>query len=111
MTEQLGPRAALKQLRDDLPQIREALRELPGVIKFLSEQIANGDLKLDMRAPELQEIRDQLKEQQKQRFTLTIAGSALVSGVLVLALTGIPWLGWSLVLAGVVAAIAGRPRP
>jgi len=110
MNEQLGPRAALNQLREDLPQIRDALRELPGVIKFLSEQIANDELKLDMHAPELQEIRDQLKAQQQQRFTLTVAVSALISGVLVLALTGATWIGWILIAAGAAATAVSRPK-
>ena len=110
MNEQLGPRAALKQLREDLPQIRDALRELPGVIRFLSEQIANDELKLDMHAPELKEISDQLKMQQQQRFALTVAASTLISGVLVLALTGAAWIGWTLVVAGAAVAIASRPK-
>ncbi len=109
MSEQLGPRAALRQLRDDLPQIRESLRELPGVINFLSEQIANGELKLQTRLPELDEIREQLKAQQRQRFVLTIGGSALVSGTLVLTLGSSVFVGWSLVVAGALISLAGRP--
>jgi ubiquinone biosynthesis protein len=111
MNEQLGPRAALKQLRADLPQIRDALRELPGVIRYLSEQIANNELKLDMHAPELQAIRDQLRAQQQQRFTLTIAASTLLSGVFVLALASTAWIGWALIATGVVATVASRPGP
>jgi ubiquinone biosynthesis protein len=109
MGEQLGGRAALRQLREDLPQIREALQELPRVIKYVSEQIADGELKLDVHAPEFQEIRDQLKAQQQQRFMLTISASTVISGVLVLVLAGTTWVGWTLVIAGVVSAIAARP--
>jgi len=109
MGEQLGGRAALRQLREDLPQIREALRELPGIIKYLSEQIEHGDLKLDMRAPELDDIREQLKAQQKQRFALAVAAIALISGALVLTLGSSTILGWALVAGGALVSLTGRP--
>lgn len=109
MSEQIGPRAALDQLREDLPQIREAVRELPGVVRYLSEQINNETLKFDLKAPELEQIRDQLKAQHKQRFTLTIGASALVCGTLVLTLGSNAILGWALIAAGAVISLAGRP--
>jgi len=109
MSEQLGGRAAIKQLRADLPQIRDALRELPGVIKHLSEQIANDEPTFNMHAPELEEIREQLKTQQKQRFALAIGASALISGTLVLTLGSSTVLGWSLLAVGAVISLIGRP--
>ncbi len=110
MSEQIGPRAAFEQLREDLPQIREALRELPGVVKYLSEQIAEDNLQLNLHAPELDEIRDQLKANQKQNFALATAAGAAISGVLVLTLTGATWVGWGLVAAGIIIAAFNRPR-
>jgi len=111
MSEQVGPRAALDQLREDLPQIREAARELPGVVRYLSEQISNDTLKFDLRAPELEQIREQLKAQHKQRFTLTVGASALVCGTLVLTLGSSVILGWTLIAAGALISLAGRPQP
>lgn len=108
MSEQLGPRAALRQLREDLPQIRDALRELPGVVKYLSEQIENDDLQLNMHAPELDGIREQLKSQQKQQFALTIGATALISGTIVLTLGSSVVIGWSLIAAGALISIFGR---
>jgi ubiquinone biosynthesis protein len=109
MSEQLGGRAAINQLREDLPQIRDALRELPGVIKYLSEQIANDEPPFNIQTPELEEIREQLKTQQKQRFALTIGASALISGTLVLTLGSSAVLGWSLLAVGVLFSLFGRP--
>ncbi len=109
MSEQLGPGAALDQLREDLPQIREAARELPGLIRYLSEQISNDTLKFDLKAPELEEIREQLKAQHKQRFMLTVGASALICGTLVLTLGSNAILGWTLVAAGALISLAGRP--
>jgi len=110
MAEQMGPRAALERLRDDLPQIRDAISELPGVIRYLSEQIANGDLKMNNLAPELDEIRKELKTQQKQRFVLALGMSALISGVLVLTLGASTLLGWVLLGSGAAISLTGRPQ-
>jgi ubiquinone biosynthesis protein len=109
MSEQLGPGAALDQLREDLPQIREAARELPGLIRYLSEQISNDTLKFDLKAPELEEIREQLKAQHKQSFMLTVGASVLICGTLVLTLVSNAILGWTLVAAGALISLAGRP--
>jgi ubiquinone biosynthesis protein len=110
MAEQLGGKAAFKRLKEDLPQIRDALRELPGVINYLTEQIANDNLHLDIRAPELDDIRQQLGAQQKQRFALATAATAFISGILVLTLTTSGWPGWLLLGIGIATGIFARPR-
>ena len=109
MEEQVGPRAVVESLRENLPQLRDALRQLPGVIHNLSEQATQGNLRVSLDAPELQGIQQQLHEQQQQRFRLGIGGTAIVSGTLVLTLSPIAWLGWGLLAAGFVAVFAGRP--
>jgi ubiquinone biosynthesis protein len=108
MDEQVGPRAAVKDLRDNLPQLREALRELPGAIHKHSEQAAKGTLHFRMESPELREIRDELRAQRKQRYWLACGMTAVISGTLLLGLESITWLGWTLVIAGLIAAIGGR---
>jgi ubiquinone biosynthesis protein len=110
MDEQVGGRAFVARLREDLPQVRDAMRELPVVIKYLSEQISHGNLQFNMQAPELKEIRDQLKRQQKQRYWLATGVAALVSGTLVLVLGSFTTLGWVLLAGGALSVIAGRPR-
>lgn len=110
MHEQVGPRAALDQLREDLPQIRDAVRELPGVVNYLAKQIATDNFHFDSKALEIDEIRSQRVAQQKQRFILMLGVSAFVSGTLVLTLTMSTVIGCGLVAAGAVLFYAGRPR-
>jgi ubiquinone biosynthesis protein len=110
MDEQVGGRAMLKNLREDLPQIREALRELPGVIRYFSEQMSHGNLQFKVRAPELKEIRDQLRKQQKQRYWLAVGATTIITGTLILTWGFLPTLAWTLISAGVLATFAGRPR-
>jgi len=110
MNEKVGPRALLQHLREDLPQIREALRELPGMVHHLSEQISRGNLRVDMQSPELRQIRDQLARQQKQRYWLAVGATGIITGTLVLTLGFLPALAWTMIVAGVLAILAGRPR-
>ncbi len=108
MSEQVGPRAALKQLREDLPQIREALRELPGVVRQLSEQLSHGTLTVTTRSPDLEALRRELAAQRRQRWLLTLAASGFVAGTLVVVLSPTTWPGWILLFAAIAGAATAR---
>lgn len=110
MDEQVGPTAMIHNLRQNLPQIRDALRELPGVVKYLSEQISSGKLQLNVQAPELVAIRNQLKKQQQQRYWLAVGATGIITGTVILTLGFLPAAAWALIATGVLAVFAGRPR-
>ncbi len=86
MDEQVGPAAILEDLRENLPHLREALRELPGAIRHLAELAATGDFNVNVQAEEIQQLRDELQRQRKQRFWLTIAATATIVATLIFAL-------------------------
>jgi ubiquinone biosynthesis protein len=109
MDEQVGGRAMLKDVRDNLPQLRDAMRELPAILNHLGEQVAEGRIRFNLQSPELKDIQIQLEEQRRQRYWLTAAAVSMVSGALVVTLGTVPWLGWSLLGAGAIAAYAARP--
>ena len=109
MDEQVGGRAVIDSLRTNLPQLREALRELPVVLRNLSEQAASGRLNVSVRSNELDAIRDELRGEGKQRFWLTAGATGIVSGCLVLTLANAPWFGGGITVAGIAALLAGRP--
>jgi len=109
MDEQVGGRALLKDLRENLPQFRDAMRELPGIIHHLGEQATEGRIKFNLQSPELRQIREQLGNQQRQRYWLTAAATTVISGVLVMTLGSTPVLAWALLAAGGIAAYAARP--
>jgi ubiquinone biosynthesis protein len=110
MDEQVGPRALLESIRENVPQVRETMRELPGVIRLLTEQAAKGHISVNVRSADLEEVNLRLVRQQQQRFWLAVGFTGFVSGVLVLGLAGATWAGWGLLTAGVVAFWAGYPR-
>ena len=96
MDEQVGGRAVLKDVRDNLPQLRDALRELPTILQLLGEQAANGRIRFNLNSPELVEIRRQLDEQRRQRYWLAAAATSTISGALVITMASMPWLGLAL---------------
>ena len=110
MAERVGPAATIENLKEDLPKIRQALRDLPDVIHHFSQQIANDDLHIDIRAAELDSIRQQLANAQRQRFALFVAATGMLSGVLLLTLSSASWAGWLLIAGGAVTAFRARPR-
>jgi ubiquinone biosynthesis protein len=110
MSEQIGGRAALDQLRQDLPQIRDALRELPGVVRYLAEKISHDDLKLQLNAPEIAALRRDLAMQQRRRYFFACGATAILSGVLVLLLGNVAWAGWLLVGTGIALVAGGKPK-
>ncbi len=109
MDEQVGGRAILKDVRENLPQLRDALSELPTILNHLGEQAANGRIRFNLNSPELREIQRQLDEQRRQRYWLAAAATSAVSGALVLTLGAMPWLGLSLLGAGAICAWVARP--
>ena len=109
MNEQVGPRAMLRDLRENLPQLRDALRDLPTILRQLGKQASDGQFQFEMQSRELERMRVQMARQRRQRFWLTGAATATLSASLVLTLGSLPVLGWSLLAAGLVAAYFARP--
>jgi ubiquinone biosynthesis protein len=109
MDEQVGGRALIRDVRDNLPQLRDALRELPAILNHVGEQVAEGRIRFNLNSPELKDIRRQLAEQRRQRYWLTAAATSVVSGALVLTLGSLPALGWVLLAGGAIAGIVARP--
>jgi hypothetical protein len=110
MDEQVGARAMIDDFRENLPQLRQALRELPGVLRELSERATNGELAFDLRSAEIERIRSELESQRRQRYWLAVAVTGLLAGTLVLTLYGSPVIGGGLLVAGALVVYAGRPN-
>jgi ubiquinone biosynthesis protein len=109
MDEQVGARAMIDDLRENLPQLRHALRELPAVIREFSDRAKAGDLALNLRSAEIERIREELEAQRQQRYWLIVAMTALLAGTLVLTLQGNALIGGGLLVAGALGVFAGRP--
>ncbi|MFZ9052680.1 MAG: ubiquinone biosynthesis regulatory protein kinase UbiB [Woeseiaceae bacterium] len=93
MSEQLGPRAMLDDLRENLPQLRQTLRELPAVIDYLARKAAAPANEPGRQAAALEQSRIAIAALRRQRNLLiaavvVAAASALVAVAVLLAGTG-----------------------
>ena len=116
MEEQVGTRALLRNLKDDLPYLVEKMPEMPGLIYKSLKAYADGEYHLK-QIKELEKIREQVK-QGHQRSLIVIAGSGLlVTASIIYVLDkpislflGAPPLSWIAGVTGVLLVLVGLKK-
>ncbi|MCK5396569.1 MAG: ubiquinone biosynthesis regulatory protein kinase UbiB, partial [Gammaproteobacteria bacterium] len=76
MEDQVGGRALLRNLKDDLPYLIEKMPEMPGLIYKSLKVYADGEYHLKQRA-EIEKLREEIKYNH-QRSLLVISGSSML---------------------------------
>ena len=109
MDEQVGVNAIVKNIRDNLPQLRETLREMPNILKKLTTSVNDNDSHA-RQSLEIQNLKHQLYKQQKQRFFISIGSTAIISATLILLFSNITWLGWLLIILGITSIFFANPK-
>ena len=109
MDEQVGVNAIVKNIRDNLPQLRETLREMPNILKKLTTSVNDSDSHA-RQSLEIQNLKNQLYKQQKQRFFISIGSTAIISATLILLFSNITWLGWLLIILGITSIFFANPK-
>ena len=110
MRERTSIGALLRSVRAHAPEILEALRGLPAL---LAAQLRRGrDVpERPAPAPDLAELRAELKSEGRRRDLVTVGAALLLGGLVWLAVSGAhAATGWALLAAGVVAFLAGAGR-
>ena len=110
MDEQVGPSAIAADIRENLPQVRQALRQLPTAIRQLSEQASTGHIRLEMQSAEMQQIRAELESQRRQRGWLALAATSAIGGLVILGLEMNAYVGAALLFVAAGAAWFSRSR-
>lgn len=113
MEEQVGPRALLRNIKEDMPYLIEKLPEMPSLIYKSLKAYADGEYHLK-QIREINKIREELN-QNHQRSLIVISGSGLLiaaSVVYALAssaplLFGAPILSWAFGVTGALFMIYG----
>jgi ubiquinone biosynthesis protein len=101
--EQSGPRATLRRLRRELPDLRYTLERLPAALRRFVEA--------DPQDNRLRPVPEQPTPDAFPRYALATGTALLLAGVLYVGLRGHPgWVGWLLGLAGLSILWTGRPR-
>jgi len=106
--EQIGPRAALRTLRRELPNLFTAAPELPGLLHHLMRRLKSGELTVATRDEEIAALTKRIDAGQR-RTARAIIGVGLLLGALLLfaapgALDGVAGAAWA---GGVLLALGG----
>lgn len=108
MSEQIGTRAVLNRIKDNIPQWGEKLPELPSLIHDVLHQARNGTLKLNDHGKELEQIRQEIRRANQRTFFAILGGSLLISGALIMGLDGYaPKMFWGAPVATWVLGVIG----
>jgi len=106
MKERYGPKAALDKLRDDLPEIGEAMQVAPQLAFNVLQKMSDGTLPVQAKGKQLDEIQQQLAGNQQKTKRL-VAAAALFIGSTVLLGTGFQpvWASWLAMIVSVLVFI------
>jgi len=102
MSEQIGVRALVRNLKESVPALTETLPELPLLAHKLMEQATTGKLRMEWTSVELRSLRDEIKRA-NHRTINAIVGTGLLLGAAIIygldghaptVIFGAPLLSW-----------------
>jgi len=116
MQDQVGPKAMMRNLKEDMPYLVEKLPEMPGLIYKTLKTLSDGEYQLK-QINEIEKIREEL-DQNHQRSLIVLSGSGMLiasSVVYSLATTvpvllGVPVLSWVFGVTGIVFILYGLKK-
>ena len=102
MRERMGLRQIFRNLREQLPELIEAARVLPGILKSTLQRAEGGMLRMLVETPAVELLHAELRRGHRRRDAVILGAAALLGGIIWLALGHTAWPGWT--LAGLGAA-------
>jgi len=82
MTQQVGPEAFAKRVKDSLPQLSEELPEIPHLVYRTLKKANEGELEFNWKSNQLDTIRDEIAEGNRRNRQAIAGGSLVISGAL-----------------------------
>ncbi len=116
MSEQVGPRAFLQNLRKNLPNWSETLPELPQLLHRTLHNAAEGKIRLEWTSKELRKLRHEMRRSNCRTVGAVVGSGLIVAGAVIFTfggtssavLAGVPWLGWILGGVGVLIVLLSQ---
>ena len=112
MRERVGVRQVIKSLRTQMPELLEAARALPSLLKAAVHRSQGGILHMQVESPAVEEIKAELRLAGRRRDAVTVGAAILLGGLVWLGVNGAgDWHGWALTALGTVwLLVASRRR-
>jgi len=109
MGERWSLRAIAKDVRTQLPDFVEALRQLPPLVENAIQRAADGRLTLQVEARGIEALRGEIRAAARRRDWTLIGASGALAGILWLALSAAPaWPGYVLLIASLIGLVLPR---
>jgi ubiquinone biosynthesis protein len=106
--DRLSGRNLASQLRRQLPDLSEALRMLPQILQQAVQAASDGNFRLRVEQPGLEELRAELRASAWRRDTNVVGAVTLLGGLVWLAVSFNPWPGAVLAAAGALTIVFAR---
>ena len=109
MRERWSLRAIAKDVRTQLPDLLQSLHQVPPLIESAIQRAADGRLRLEVDARNIESLRQELRESARRHDITTLCAIGMLGGVLWFALGADPaWPGAALLLAGILGLVSLR---
>ena len=110
MRERTRPRAIFTHIKDNWPDVAEALKLLPVIARREIRKAYDERIVVRTESTSLEALQSELRESRRRTDTIIAAAAALLGGVIWLSLGTQPgWVGW-LLAAGGALLLASRLR-
>ncbi len=110
MRERTGPRAIAEHIRNNWPDVAEALKLLPVIARRAIRKAYDERLVVRTESASLEALQGELRESRRRTDVIIAAAASLLGGVIWLSLGTPPaWIGWLLAAGGAVL-LANRLR-
>ena len=112
MRERVGVRQVFKSLRTQMPELLEAARALPSLLKAAVHRSQGGIFHMQVESPAVEEIKTELRLAGRRRDAVTVGAAILLGGLVWLGINGAgDWKGWALTALGTAwLLVASRRR-
>jgi len=112
MRERVGVRQVFRNLRQQMPELLEAARALPSLLKAAVHRSQGGIFHLQVESPAVEELRTELRKAGRRRDGVSVGAAILLGGLVWLGVNGLGfWPGWGLgALGGAWLLVASRRR-
>jgi ubiquinone biosynthesis protein len=109
--EKMSGRALVENARMQLPDIFASLQALAPLVRSAVQRAQDGRLRLAVEAPEINDLRSEIKRTNRRRDRVTVAAVLLLGGIVWAALARDPaWAGWAVGAAGAAWLVAEMRR-
>ena len=118
VTEQVGPRAMFRHLKENIPMWAERLPQMPNMLFDVLEQAKQGSLKMELDSRQMDELRREIHRTSRRNFAAITGAGFIISAAVIYALDGYakimlgdyPLVSWVMGALGVAILVAAWPR-